>query len=102
MSPIPELDKIIHERKRMAIMSLLAGARSLSFTELRDQLELTDGNLSVHIKTLQRAGYLAVTKSVRQRRPLTTLALTEDGRAALETYINQLEDIIRRARGEPP
>ncbi len=97
--PIPHLDKVIHERARMGIMSLLAGGGELSFGELKQDLGLTDGNLSVHIKTLQKAGYLAVIKTYKKRRPHTTCTLTDDGRAAFERYIDQLEAIVRRVRG---
>ncbi len=96
---LPLLDKLIHERARMGIMSLLAGGGEMSFSELRGDLGLTDGNLSVHLKTLQKAGYLAVTKTYRKRRPHTTCSLTPEGRTAFEAYIDQLEEIVRRARG---
>jgi DNA-binding MarR family transcriptional regulator len=98
--PTLQLDRIIHEKGRMAIMSLLAATPELSFTEMRDTLSMTDGNLSVHLKTLQEAGYVAVTKSYRDRKPLTTCTLTKTGREAFTTYINLLEQIVRQARGE--
>ena len=98
--PTLQLDRIIHEKGRMAIMSLLAASPELSFTEMRDTLSMTDGNLSVHLKTLQEAGYVAVTKSYQDRKPLTTCTLTKMGRDAFTTYINLLEKIVRQARGE--
>jgi DNA-binding MarR family transcriptional regulator len=98
--PTLQLDRVIHEKGRMAIMSLLAANAELSFTEMRDTLSMTDGNLSVHLKTLQEAGYVAVTKSYQDRKPLTTCALTKNGREAFTTYINLLEQIVRQARGE--
>jgi DNA-binding MarR family transcriptional regulator len=96
--PFLNLDRVIHEKGRMAIMSLLAGAPELSFTELRDVLNMTDGNLSVHMRTLQEAGYIAVTKRFQDRRPLTTCSLTEEGRKAFATYINLLEEIVKQNR----
>jgi DNA-binding MarR family transcriptional regulator len=98
--PTLQLDRIIHEKGRMAIMSLLAANTELSFTEMRDTLSMTDGNLSVHLKTLQEAGYVAVTKSYQDRKPLTTCGLTKSGRDAFSNYINLLEQIVRQARGE--
>jgi DNA-binding transcriptional ArsR family regulator len=66
------LDRVIHEKGRMAIMSLLAATPELSFTEIRNALSMTDGNLSVHIRTLQESGYVGVTKTFQNRKPLTT------------------------------
>jgi DNA-binding MarR family transcriptional regulator len=78
----------------MAIMSLLAAAPELSFTELRDTLNMTDGNLSVHLRTLQETGYVAVTKSFQDRKPLTTCSLTVAGREAFARYIEVLAEIV--------
>lgn len=91
-----QLDRVIHEKGRLAIMSMLAASPELSFTELRGALEMTDGNLTTHIRTLQEAGYVSVTKSFQNRRPLTTCALTPAGRKAFNNYINLLEEIIRQ------
>lgn len=101
MNPEPflQLDRVIHEKGRMAIMSLLAARAELSFTELRDSLGMTDGNITTHIRTLQQAGYIAVTKSVHERRPLTTCSLTPAGRKAFEDYINLLEQIVKQTKG---
>ena len=85
----------------MAIMSMLAAAPELSFTELRDALGMTDGNLTTHIRTLQEAGYVSVTKSFQNRRPLTTCALTASGKKAFTNYINLLEEIIQQNRPGP-
>jgi DNA-binding MarR family transcriptional regulator len=93
-----KLDRVIHEAGRMAIMSLLAAHAGVSFTEIRDTLQMTDGNLSVHIKTLQQAGYIAVTKTVQQRRSRTTCSLTAAGRAAFAQYIDTLAQIVRDSR----
>lgn len=96
--PFLQLDRVIHEKGRLPIMSLLAASTELSFTELRETLKMTDGNLSVHIRTLQEAGFVSVTKSFRNQRPLTTCALTPAGRQAFSDYINLLEQIVRQAR----
>ena len=83
----------------MAIMSLLAASPDLSFTEIRDTLNMTDGNLSVHLRTLQEAGYVAVTKSYMERRPRSTCALTPKGRKAFADYINTLAEIVHQTKG---
>jgi DNA-binding MarR family transcriptional regulator len=93
-----KLNRVIHEKGRMAIMSLLAATPSVSFTDMRDTLGMTDGNLTTHIKHLQKAGYVGVTKSFRGKRPLTTLSLTTEGRAAFADYIDALEQIVKSAR----
>lgn len=100
MNPEPflQLDRVIHEKGRLPIMSLLAANAELSFTELRDTLQMTDGNLSVHLKTLQEAGYVAVTKSYQNRRPLTTCALTAAGREAFRRYVELLAEIVRQTQ----
>lgn len=100
MNPEPflNLDRVIHEKGRLAIMSLLAATPELSFTEIRDTLEMTDGNLSVHLRTLQEAGYIAVTKSFQNRKPLTTCSLTSHGREGFRTYIDLLEQIVQQSR----
>lgn len=100
MNPDPflQLDRVIHEKGRLAIMSLMAATDQLSFTEIRDALQMTDGNLSVHIKTLNQAGYVAITKSFQNRKPLTTCSLTPQGRAAFKAYIDLLEQIVMQNR----
>ena len=96
--PFLQLDRVVHEKGRLPIMTLLAANAELSFTEIRDTLQMTDGNLSVHLRTLQEAGYVAITKSFHERRPLTTCSLTPAGRAAFRQYINLLEQIVRQAK----
>ena len=93
-----QLDKVIHEKSRMAIMSMLAASPDMSFTELRDALNMTDGNLTTHIRTLQKAGYVAVAKSFQNNRPLTTCSLTEDGKTAFAGYVSLLEGIVKASR----
>jgi DNA-binding MarR family transcriptional regulator len=77
-------------------MSMLAASPDLSFTELRDTLGMTDGNLTTHLKALQQAGYIAVAKSYQNRRPLTTCSLTAEGRKAFAGYVNLLEQIVKQ------
>jgi DNA-binding MarR family transcriptional regulator len=96
--PFLQLDRVIHERGRLAIMSMLAASPELSFTELRDTLEMTDGNLTTHVRTLQEAGYVSIVKSYRNRRPLTTVSLTAAGRRAFATYVALLEQIVQQAK----
>ena len=91
-----QLDRVIHEKGRLAIMSALAAAPELAFTELRDLLDMTDGNLTTHIRTLQQEGYVAVAKSYQNNRPLTTCSLTPTGRKAFASYVNLLEQIVRQ------
>jgi len=81
-------------------MSMLAASPELSFTELRDTLNMTDGNLTTHIRTLQEAGYVSVTKSFRDNRPLTTCSLTTAGKKAFTNYINLLESIIQQTKNK--
>jgi 4-hydroxy-3-methylbut-2-enyl diphosphate reductase len=93
-----QLDKVIHEKGRMAIMSMLAAAPELAFTELRNALGMTDGNLTTHIRTLKKSGYVSVAKSVQDNRPHTTCALTAAGRKAFGEYVALLEGIVKEAR----
>jgi DNA-binding MarR family transcriptional regulator len=94
----PDLDRIIHERVRLGIVSALAVNESLAFNELKDMLALTDGNLSVHARKLEEAGYVACTKSFEGRIPRTHYALTRDGRRALEAYLDHMEALIQAVR----
>ncbi len=100
MNPEPflQIDRVIHEKGRMGIMSLLAASPELSFTEMRDTLEMTDGNLTTHIRTLQEAGYVSIAKSYQNNRPLTTCSLTTAGRKAFATYIDLLDQIVRQTK----
>ncbi|HEU6447660.1 MAG TPA: transcriptional regulator [Verrucomicrobiae bacterium] len=102
MNPEPflQLDRVIHEKGRLAIMSMLAASPELSFTELRDALDMTDGNLTTHIKALQQEGYVSVTKSYKDKRPLTTCSLTASGREAFAGYINLLEKIVQQNKSK--
>jgi DNA-binding HxlR family transcriptional regulator len=93
-----ELDRVIHERVRLAIVSALASAQSLSFNELKELLDITDGNLSVHARRLEEAGFVACGKSFVDRVPRTEYRLTAAGRKALNAYLGHMEALIRRVR----
>ena len=92
------LDKLIHERIRLGIVSALAASERLSFSELKSLLETTDGNLSVHARKLEDAGYIEMTKSFEERTPRTEYRLLEKGRRALDHYLEQMEEIIKMAK----
>jgi DNA-binding MarR family transcriptional regulator len=93
-----DLDRLIHERIRLGIVSALAANDSLSFADLRDILGTTDGNLSVHARKLEDAGYVRVSKGFEARKPKTEYSLTAKGRRALEGYLAQMEQILSAAR----
>ena len=92
------LDRLVHDRTRLAIVSTLAVNQSLSFTELRATTGTTDGNLSVHARKLEEAGYITCTKGYDGRTPKTEFSLTDAGRRALQKYLDHMEAIIRHAR----
>jgi DNA-binding HxlR family transcriptional regulator len=92
------LDRLIHERIRLGIVSALAVNRSLTFNELKSLLKTTDGNLSVHARKLEEADYIVCTKSFDGRLPKTEYRLTAPGRKALERYLNHMEALIRATR----
>jgi len=94
----PQLDRLIHERMRLAIVSALAVNESLSFNDLKKLLDTTDGNLSVHARKLEEAGYIECTKSFDGRIPKTEYRLTAEGRAALERYLGHMETLIQAMR----
>ena len=98
-APAPEaLDKVIHERMRLGIISALAANPKLSFTDLKNLLNTTDGNISVHARKLEDAGYVTCAKSFNGRVPLTEYSITPDGRAALDRYLNHMEALIAAMR----
>lgn len=90
-----DLDKVIHERIRLGIISALAANEKMSFTELKTLLATTDGNISVHARKLEEAGYLTCEKSFKGRTPLTEYAITTSGRKALGTYLDHMEALIK-------
>jgi DNA-binding transcriptional ArsR family regulator len=89
-----DLDKVIHERMRLGILSALAANKKLSFTELKDLLNTSDGNISVHARKLEDAGYVTQEKSFRGRVPLTEYKITASGRKALVKYLDHMEALI--------
>ncbi len=95
-----DLDRVIHERLRLAIVSTLAVHAVLTFNELKAMLDASDGNLSVHARKLEDAGYLSCKKGYDGRIPRTEYRLTAAGRKALERYLGHMEALIRRVGGE--
>jgi len=96
---LPELDRLIHERIRLGITSALAAHESLTFNDLKEILNTTDGNLSVHARKLEEADYIACTKRFEGRVPKTEYRLTAAGRRAFERYLSHMEAVISAARG---
>ena len=94
----PGLDRLIHERMRLGIVSALAANESLTFNDLKSLMNTTDGNLSVHARKLEDGGYIACTKSFEGRLPKTEYKLTLAGRRALENYLSHMETIIHQMR----
>jgi DNA-binding HxlR family transcriptional regulator len=94
----PKLDRLIHERLRLGILSALSVNQSLTFNELKKLLDTTDGNLSVHARKLEEAAYVACTKSFEGRVPRTEYRLTAAGRKALERYLDHMEALIQAMR----
>ena len=95
---LPELDRLIHERVRLGIVSALAANQSLTFNDLKKLLKTTDGNLSVHARKLEDANYVACTKSFQGRMPKTEYQLTPLGRKSLERYLDHMEALIQAMR----
>ncbi len=96
--PAPGLDRLIHERMRLGIVSALAANESLTFNDLKNLMNTTDGNLSVHARKLEDGGYIECTKSFEGRLPKTAYKITEAGRRALEGYVSHMETIIQQMR----
>lgn len=97
--PVPrDLDRLIHERMRLAIVSVLAVHQVLTFNELKELVDATDGNLSVHARKLEEAGYVSCSKGFAGRVPRTEYRLTAAGRRALERYLDHMEGLIQRTR----
>ena len=93
-----ELDKVIHERMRLGIVSALAANEKLSFSELKTLLNASDGNISAHARKLEDAGYIVCEKSFSGRTPLTEYSITDEGRAALKRYLDHMEALISAVR----
>jgi DNA-binding MarR family transcriptional regulator len=97
-SAAPNLDRLIHERLRLGIISALAANESMTFSDLKSLLNTTDGNLSVHARKLEEAGYISCSKYFEGRLPKTEYKLTAAGRSALENYISHMESLIKQMR----
>ena len=97
-SAAPNLDRLIHERLRLGIISALAANESLTFSDLKNLMNTTDGNLSVHARKLEEAGYISCTKFFEGRLPKTEYKLTAAGRSALENYVSHMESLIKQMR----
>ena len=95
---MPQLDRLVHERARLGILSALAVSDVVSFNELKALLDTTDGNVSVHARKLEDADYIVCTKSFQERVPRTEYRLTATGRRALERYLDRIEALIRVTR----
>lgn len=95
---LPQLDRLIHERLRLGIVSALAASSTLTFTELKKLLDTTDGNLSIHARKLEEAGYVDCSKSFDGRVPKTEYRLTAAGKKAFERYLNHMEALVRAQR----
>jgi len=95
-----DLDRVIHERMRLGIISALAANEKLSFSDLKKLLNTTDGNISVHARRLEEAGYATCEKSFKGRVPLTEYAITKEGRKALERYLNHMEALIKAMKAK--
>jgi len=91
-----EIDDVIHSRIRTAIMAVLVSVDEADFTFIRDKINATDGNLSVHLRKLEEHNYISVKKEFIARKPVTRYKITETGRKAFEDYIKQLESIIKK------
>lgn len=97
MIDFSKLDKVIHERGRLSIMTLLAGRADWSFQDLKSELSMSDGNLITHLRTLYEAGFISMSRQPSEPRPQTTYALTASGRQAFTEYLRILEEIVKKA-----
>lgn len=91
---IARIDEVIHGRIRLGIMAYLSGAETADFNSLKARLQTTDGNLSVHLRKLEEAGFVAVSKSFNGRKPLTEASLTEEGRTAFVAYLDAMAGLL--------
>ncbi len=94
------LDDLVHQRTRLGILTVLAEVRSAAFSFLRDELGLTDGNLSRHLAVLEEAGLVEITKGYKGKKPLTTVRATTEGARALGAHLSALQEMINRVQGE--
>ncbi|MBV1855269.1 winged helix-turn-helix domain-containing protein [Catellatospora tritici] len=101
-NPVLELDETVHQRIRLGILTVLAETPECTFTAVRDQLQLSDGNLSRHLRVLEEAGLVGIRKAYEGRKPCTWLTLTRDGRTALRRELTALEHLVTRLRATDP
>jgi len=94
LADLGRIDEVIHGRMRLGIMVYLSDADAADFTELKTVLEATQGNLSVHLKTLEKAGYIAIDKSFKDNKPLTRISITREGRKAFSAYLDAIGSLI--------
>ncbi|NQT65932.1 MAG: transcriptional regulator [FCB group bacterium] len=94
-SNFAELDSVIHSRVRLAIMILLLQSKTTNFTYLKKEIGVSDGNLSTHLRKLEEVKYIEMQKRFENRKPKTTISLTDKGRVALNAYTNNLEEYLR-------
>lgn len=92
---IDRIDEVIHGRLRLGVMAYLSGVETAEFNELKRRLSATDGNLSVHLRKLEDAGYVAIEKGYAGKKPLTTVTLTEAGRAAFIAYLDAMSRLVK-------
>ena len=97
-NPIDGIDPVIHERVRLGIMSCLAGTEEMSFNEIKDILNLTDGNLSAHALVLENAGFIKIEKSFEGKKPKTTVKISPKGKTAFGKYLQLLERMLKRGK----
>lgn len=102
MFDIDAIDEVIHGRLRLGIMAYLSSAQIADFNELKAQLATTDGNLSVHLRKLEEAGYVAIVKTYARRKPLTRISITEKGRDAFIVYLDQIAKLFVAQKQEKP
>ncbi|WP_304072145.1 transcriptional regulator [Maricaulis maris] len=98
--PIGQIDEVIHGRLRLGVMTYLVQAEAADFNELKAALEATQGNLSVHLRKLEDAGYVMIEKSFLGRKPLTRVRITKAGRAAFARYVNAMSDLLAAGRND--
>ncbi len=96
---IDQIDEVIHGRLRLGVMAYLSGAETADFNTLKARLQASDGNLSVHLRKLEEAGYVAIDKSFSGRKPLTRISLTEAGRAAFVAYLDAIGKLVEGSAG---
>ena len=100
MIDFSKLDKVIHEKGRLSIMTLLATRVEWNFQDLKGQLQMSDGNLITHLRALEKVGFVSVNKEMNKKRPQSNYALTKPGKAAFEDYLTVLEQIVNLGKND--